>query len=141
MTRIIYGLFLLLAIDGQSEEPNNPKGYLCIPDYATGFSVEKSGEWRPTQFSVNGKKYMLHTKNGNWYWNKFGEEPDPHIDSCTSPTKLGFQECKNGEEEIVFNNKTLRFQVVHPYGYVVADIKMDKHPITPYYEIGKCSEI
>jgi hypothetical protein len=140
MTRILVGLCLVFAINVRSEDAVNPKSYLCIPDFITGFSVEK-GQWKPTQFSVNGKKYMLHTKKGNWYWNEFGQDPDPHIDSCTGPTKIGFQECKNGEVEVVFNNQTLRFQVVHPYGYVVADLKLDKNPITPYYEIGRCSEL
>lgn len=137
---VLVSCLLLSANRVMSQEAK--KSYLCLPDYATGFSLEKSGEWKPSEFNVKDKKYLLRFKSGIWYWTEFGQEPNPHIDSCSVPNKLGFLECKNREDEVMFNNRTLRFQVVRPYGYVVADFKLDKEmPTTPYYEIGRCSEL
>ena len=125
----------------QVSVPKEVTGFICIPDYATGFSPDRSGKWEPTQFDVKGKRYLLRVKESRWYWTRFGEEPVERIDLCTSFNEAGFSECKNREDPVMFNRKKLRFQVVHPYGYVVSDTAMDKKPITPFYEIGTCSPL
>jgi hypothetical protein len=118
-------------------------GFICVPDYATGFAVGRSGKWEPTQFNVKGKRYLLRARDTRWYWTEFGEEPQERIDECTSFNDEGFSTCENRVEKVLFNRKTLRFQVVSAYGYVVADIAMDKgsFSMTPFYEIGTCSPL
>jgi hypothetical protein len=129
------------SVSMASADTNDVKGFLCIPDYSTGYSINNSKKWEPTRFYTEGMKYFLREKNGSWYWTDFGEEPDPYIDLCENFNDRGFTSCKNREDEVLFNRNTLRFQVVRPYGYVVADFEMDKHPSTPFYKIGTCSPL
>jgi hypothetical protein len=121
--------------------------YLCIPDYATGFSLS-NGEWQPTQFKVEGKKYLLANRNGRWFWTGFDAESDDTTlavrearHGCSSFTKYGFIDCRDWSAAVTFNRKSLRFVEVEPHGYVVSDVAVDTEQphSTPHMEIGRCS--
>ena len=141
MIRLGVAALIGAALLAQGTKSPETSGFLCIPDYSTGFAVGRSGKWESTNFDVKGERYLLRLKGGRWYWTRFGEEPMERIDSCTDFNEEGFSECNNREEPVRFNRNTLRFQVVHPYGYVVSDLSMDKDPITPYYMIGRCTPL
>jgi hypothetical protein len=139
---LLFVVFLGLPLEGTTAESERVSGFVCIPDYATGYAIGRSNRWEPLQFDVIGKKYLLRNKGGSWFWTTFGEEPHSKIDLCTAFNEQGFMDCKNREDQVLFNRNTLRFQVVRPYGYVVADAAIDKqHRATPFYEIGTCSPL
>ena len=139
---ILFLTFVIFPLLVHSAESNDVKGFLCIPDYSTGYAIEKSNKWIPVQFDVEGMKYLLKKKKDKWYWAEYGEEPHSVVDLCEPFNEKGFTSCKNREDEVLFNRNTLRFQVVRPYGYVVADFAMDKdYPSTPFYKIGTCSPL
>jgi hypothetical protein len=132
---------LALAPVAHGTEPQAVSGFLCVPDYATGYSRE-SGDWRPVQFDVTGKRYLFILKNDQWFWTEFGKEPNERSDRCSAPDDGGFSECKSREGQVVLNKNTLRFQVVQKFGYVIGDLTMEKvAKFTPFYEIGKCSPL
>lgn len=121
-------------------DTKDPTSFLCVPDYATGYGIGRSGKWEPVQFSVQGKKYLLKKIDERWFWAESGRESDAQRTPCEAFNDLGFTVCKPPEDQVMFNRKTLRFQIVHFYGYVTSDIAMDKEPASPpYYLIGKCS--
>lgn len=134
---------LFVAGEALSSIPRGKEagGFICVPDYSTGFARSRDGKWEPARFNVEGKRYLFRVQDGRWFWTDFGEEPEESIDACTAIDAKGFSECKNREDEVVFNRNTLRFQVVYPYGYVVsdADKNMGGLNLTPHIEIGRCS--
>jgi hypothetical protein len=132
-------LTAIISVPLAGQAPESSRSYLCIPDYSVGYAVGKNGRWVPTNFDVDGKRYLLRQREGKWWWTDFGEEPQPQ-NACGTFNAHGFIDCHNFEVEVRFNAKSLRFQAVHPYGFVTSDVSLDsKSPITPYYEIGKCS--
>ena len=143
MKRFICALAVLISpYTVHASEKSGAEGYLCVPDYISGFKVSGEGRWLPVNFNVNDTRHHLRNRDGAWYWTEFGEEPHPSIDKCTSFNDLGFLECKDREDEVLFNKQSLRYQSVRAYGYVVSDASIDrKHPTTPFYEIGRCSPI
>jgi hypothetical protein len=139
---LLFVILIGMPLVGSTAESDGVRGFVCIPDYATGYSIGLSNKWEPTQFNVKGKRYLLRNRSGSWFWTEFGEEPHKKIDLCSAFNEEGFTECKNREDQVLFNRNTLRFQVVLPYGYVVSDTAIDKqHRSTPYYEIGTCSPL
>ena|SRR2546428_7464817 len=138
---LLFVVFLGVPLVGSTAESERASGFVCIPDYATGYSIGRSNKWRPIQFDVKGKRYLLRNRSGSWFWTEFGEEPH-NKDLCSAFNERGFTECKNREDEVLFNRNTLRFQVVRSHGYVVDDAAIDKQdPSTPFYEIGTCSPL
>ncbi len=134
--------FLLLPLHIHSAEKNEADAFICIPDYSTGYTIGKSNKWMQVEFNVEGMKYILKKKNGSWFWSDFGEKPHTIIDLCEPFNKKGFTSCKTREDEVLFNRNTLRFQIIRPYGYVVADFGADKdYASTPFYKIGTCSPL
>lgn len=132
------GLMALLFVGGGVQAPE-PTSYLCIPDYATGFS-HKSGEWRPVNFNVDGQKYVVVRRERGWFWVDFGEEPASWEDPCEGFDDYGFLRCKvDLTTNVVFNRKTMRYQAVMHIGYVVADTTLTGN--TPYIEIGRCTPL
>src|SRR6266545_7850135 len=106
-------LLLLASLTSAQEEPS-PTGYICVPDQSVGYKVDKSGKWRPAQFNVEGKKYLLRYRDGKWWWTDFGDEPKRQ-NSCGSFNPQGFLDCHNFEDDVRFNRISLRFQAIHPY--------------------------
>lgn len=142
MRTLILGLIMaVMSPLARSADANRVTGYICIPDYSTGYSVAHSGKWEPTRFIVKGKKYFLRNISGKWFWTDFGAKHSDPQNFCESFNDQGFMKCHNFEEDVLFNRATLRFQALHPYGYVVSDASLDKEPITPYYQIGTCSPL
>jgi hypothetical protein len=129
----------IIAIPAIAADTNDPSSYVCVPDYATGFRLDRSGKWEPSQFSVQGKKFLLARKDARWFWTAVGPT-DAKPEPCGTFTDYGFTECKDSEGEVLFNRKTLRFQLVRPYGYVTSDVATDKEMnAPPYYIIGRCA--
>jgi hypothetical protein len=145
--RIVVLIGALLVTPGQPAQQNVTSSYLCIPDYSTGFS-NSSGRWTPTQFTVEGKKYLLANRRGRWVWSEFGQQQDSvmtalaaKLNTCDTFSSNGFLNCEFWFEEVRFNRETLRFQVVEPNGYVVAKAALDDSGKsgTPFIQIGTCS--
>ena len=128
-----------VALPAVAADANDSGSYVCVPDYATGFRLDRSGKWEPSQFSVQGKKFLLAKKSERWFWSEAGPvayKPEP----CDAFDDRGFAECKYSEGDVLFNRKTLRFQLVRHYGYVTSDVATDKDmSAPPYYIIGRCS--
>jgi hypothetical protein len=142
MRALLVTAALISAALAQAADTSAADSFICIPDYATGYAIGSNGKWEPTQFNVTKDRYLLRAKDGQWYWTEFGKEPSKSLDLCTGFSENGFLSCKKSENEVLFNRKTLRFQIIHPYGYVVADTSVFKDdPLTPYYMIGKCSPL
>jgi hypothetical protein len=135
--KVLVLIFLLYAQSVDAQE-----SFICIPNHSTGYILKNTGNWEPTQFSVKEKKYILTKHKDKWYWNEFGKSDYISQNECAEFNERGFMDCKHFEDDILFNRNTLRFQAVHPYGYVLADKEVEKeHPITPFYEIGTCSSL
>ena len=129
----------LVAAPAFAADAGDPGSYACVPENAIGFRLGKDGKWAPSQFSVQGKKYQLEKKGARWFWWETGPA-DPKQEPCDAFTDYGFTECKYSEGWVMFNRKTLRFQLVRPYGYVTSDLATDKEMnAPPYYIIGKCA--
>ena len=129
----------LVAAPAVGADTSDPGSYVCLSEHAIGFRLGRDGKWEPSQFSVKGKQFLLGKKNERWFWSEVGP-PDVKQESCGAFTDYGFAECKYSEGEVLFNRKTLRFQLVRPYGYVTSDVATDKEMnAPPYFIIGKCS--
>jgi hypothetical protein len=129
----------VVAAPALAADTNDASSYVCVPDYATGFRLDRSGKWEPGQFSVRGKQFLLGKRSERWFWTEVGPL-DARPESCDTFTD-GFAECKYSEGDVLFNRKTLRFQLVRRYGYVTSDVATDKeiNNAPPYIMIGKCS--
>lgn len=138
MTKLLVLLLIVpaVAFAAESEELD---GYLCIPSYSTGFALGESGKWVPTRFSISGDKYILRKKEAGWVWSTFGQEAFASR-NCEGFDKEGYIKCNVFGTEIRMNRVTLRFQQIHPYGYVVEDVKADGK-LTPSFTIGTCSRL
>lgn len=129
----------VIASPAIAADAGESDSYVCLPDHATGFRLDRSGKWEPSQLSVQGRKFLLGKKNDRWFWSVAGVQ-DPKQEPCDAFTEYGFTECKYSEGWVMFNSKTLRFQLVRPYGYVTSDLATDKDmKAPPYYIIGRCS--
>lgn len=140
MRRLFWGVTLaIMPLVGHAAGDTTPNAFLCIPDYSTGFAIGGSGKWEPSPFNVKGKEYVLNNQNGRWFWTDKGQTAKDPQNLCGGFDKDGFISCKHGDTSVFFNLRTLRFQAVYPYGYVVSDVAIDKLAVTPSYEIGRCS--
>ena len=117
--------------------------YICVPDAATGFVQDQASQkWRPTQFDVSGKKYLLKRTGKGAVWSKFGSTDAP--DKCTDFDAGGFTTC-SFLETVQFNEKSLRYQLIYPVGYMSGALAGPMNDLiaalheSPYLEIGSCS--
>lgn len=133
-------LIAAVAMPAVAADANDATSFACVPDFATGFRLSRDGKWAPSQFSVLGKKYLLEKRGARWYWSEVGLPPDSKQESCEAFNEYGFTDCRNAEGNMTFNRRTLRFQLVRPYGYVTSDLATDKEITNapPYFIIGKC---
>lgn len=136
-------ILLMTPVVGLTAESEERDGYLCIPSYSTGFIYRKSGKWVPTNFDISGDKYLLTKKETGWVWNKVGQKWFTAV-NCEDRGK-GYLKCDGllnptHMTEIRMNRITLRYQAIHPYGYVNADVKVDGK-LTPSFTIGTCSRL
>jgi len=129
----------VVVVPAFAADTSDPGSYVCLSEHAIGFRLGRDGKWAPSQFSAQGKKYLLEKKGARWLWTEVGP-PDARPESCDAFTD-GFAECKYSEGDVLFNRKTLRFQLVRRYGYVTSDVATDKESnnAPPYMMIGKCS--
>lgn len=119
--------------------------YLCVPEDAVGFSFDKATKkWRHANF-IAERKYLLSKHSGEkrgWEVKVIG---DSFGTGCERGfNEVGFIEC-NGLIDFTMNNRSLRYIIVHKYGYVVAEYSnhelFKEGSLTPYLEIGKCSPL
>ena len=117
--------------------------WICIADSATGFSYQ-GGKWVPTNFSVEGKRYLISKKqyrqNKNdmrYHVTKIGER---HAYACQkdSPNEFGMVFCQDLLTEFKINVTALRYMSIYSVGYFDGS---DDDSNTPYIEIGTCSPL
>ena len=104
---------------------DRPASFLCVADHSIGYALGSSGQWKPATFDVKKRKYVLKKSGMRWYWTESGEKADGSLDVCGEFNEMGFIKCDHSEVQVLFNRKSLRFQVVDPYGYVVADTALE----------------
>ncbi len=135
-------LFILIGFIANSSIWAKNEGYLCVAEIATGFIFNKSKDrWEPASSKVDGK-YLLNKSSESkksWEVKNIGESlPAKCIDGFD---KHGYIECK-GRMDFKMNNKSLRYIINEPYGYVVEEYSIyDEGTLMPYLEIGKCSPL
>jgi hypothetical protein len=114
--------------------------YLCLPSQAVGYAFNKaSHQWDVAHFKLD-KKYLMKKTADGWHWTEFGSTFASRM--CR---EVGFVECNTSDEqEVMFDPKTLRYQIYYRYGFIggawEADGKSeDQSEDTPYIEIGTCA--
>lgn len=119
--------------------------YLCVAENAAGFSFDESTKnWGYANFKAESK-YVLSNQSGEkegWEVKEIGKSRGTECEGGFNES--GFIGCK-GLIDFQMNNKSLRYIIVHKYGYVVSEYSDDglfkEGSITPYLEIGKCSPL
>jgi hypothetical protein len=129
----------LLVLPTAAAAAENPK-YLCIADQSNGFKYDKAlRAWRPAQFDVEGKRYIVKQSGNFIRWDAFGG--DPALGSvCMEFQNSGLFTC-DGMQRITFSNKSLRYMLVYEIGYVKDSMQAAEVGDTPYIEIGTCSPL
>ena len=116
--------------------------WICIADSATGFSYQ-GGKWVPTNFNVEGKRYLISKKqyrqNKNdmrYHVTRIGRQ---YAYACQkdSPNEFGMIFCQD-IIEFKFNVNALRYMSIYSVGYFMGN---DEDSDTPYIEIGTCSPL
>jgi len=140
---VILGVILIAVLPNSSALAKDDS-YLCVAEDAVGFSFNKtSKKWERANFKAEDKYLVSKSSEASkgWEVKKIGE-------SSATPCEGGFDE--NGFLTCIelldfrMNNKSLRYMVIHRYGYVVKEYprgKFEEGSITPYIEIGKCSPL
>lgn len=134
--------------------------WLCISDQSTGF-IFKSGRWEHVFFSSNDKYVLRSIKasdkgsialavqpNSTHIFSEVGER-QPAIGCVAdkqSESDAGFIRCEGPGTFVLFNKKSLRFQIFYSIGYVIPDPESEfgmetQRGNTPSLTIGKCSPI
>lgn len=114
-------------------------GYVCIADKSTGFKYDKNQRtWTTATFNVSDSKYTLTQSNGQWKWNKFGEQ-NIFPSNCGQFNEYGYLRCSPIMSSLSFNKKNLRYMLIYEVGYVSGGIVGTEGGDTPNMEIGKCS--
>jgi hypothetical protein len=118
--------------------------YLCVPTISVGFTLNKTtGLWRPANFSVSGTRYLLKKQPVGWAWSEFGATGP--ADKCDDVNQGGYIDCHGLVMNIMFDQKTLRFQEIQPFGYVgglwrmMPGTESAEGADTPFIEIGSCT--
>lgn len=138
-------LFALMFFMGISSALAKSTSYLCVAESAVGFSFDKATkDWGRANFKAESK-YVLSMQSDEkkgWEVKEIGESRGTECEGGFS--EHGFIECK-GLIDFQMNNKSLRYIIVHKYGYVVKEYPDDglfkEGSLTPYLEIGKCSPL
>jgi hypothetical protein len=119
--------------------------YLCELTLSAGMKfIEEKSEWDRVFFSA-GTKYIVAPPPADSRWSEFtfvvtklgGDYPNFQCDSGFN--SFGFLGCAGLDGSFKMNNRTLRSQVAHEFGYVVSDKADDGSFGTPYIAIGVCS--
>jgi len=136
---------ILIGVLATSPALAEDDSYLCVAESAVGFSFNKTSRQRERANFKAQSKYVVSKSSEagkEWEVKKIGQ-------SLGTPCAGGFDEngfirCK-GLLDFQMNNKSLRYIVVHPYGYVVKEYPKDglfeEGSLTPYLEIGECSPL
>ena len=126
--------------------------YLCIAKQSTGFSFnENSGQWEPTNFNVDEKKYVISKIGKDETYSivkkaykvvRSGKDR-PSFLCEVEFNKHGFIQCESLSGSFRFSNKNGRYLITYTFGYynVVPEInkRTDKDSRNPFLEIGTCS--
>lgn len=129
-------VFLMCNTAIAADDPS----WLCVADAANGFSFQR-GAWQPTTFNVKDKRYLLSKgtdfRSTGYRWKEFGSSNPGKV--CAE-NRTGGYVC--GENDLpaktVFDQATLRYMTVYPYGYLEGE---DNNADTPHIEIGRCSRL
>jgi hypothetical protein len=119
--------------------------YLCVAESAVGFSFNKaSQQWERANFKADKKYLVSKSSEGGKTW-EVKEMGQSEGTTCEEGfNENGFIKCK-GLLDFTMNKNSLRYILVHPYGYVVKEYKkggfLEEGALTPYLEIGKCSPL
>ncbi len=109
--------------------------WICAADKSVGFTLE-AGNWKPTQFNVAEKKYVLSKPEGASFYS-FNAMGQPATGLCDpGPNDDGFFHCADLFDSTVFSSKTLRYTRYRYVGYVAGD---DVARVDPMIEIGTCA--
>lgn len=138
----LLGLILILFF-ANSPAFASDDSYICVAESSVGFNFNKtSRQWERSNFKTRNK-YIVRKSfqlNERWEVNKIGTSEGITCEGDFDENN--FIRC-NGSIAFFMNNTSLRFIVVHPWGYVInnatKDNSKDEGSVTPYLEIGKCS--
>jgi hypothetical protein len=136
---------ILIAVLSNSPALAKDDSYLCVAESAVGFSFNKTSKnWEQANFKAENKYLVSKSSEASKEWEvkKIGESSG--TDCPGGFDQYGFIRCE-GLLDFRMNNKSLRYIVVHPYGYVVKEYPksglLQEGSITPYIEIGKYSPL
>ena len=121
------------------------EGWLCVPDYTTGFAFSQ-GRWRANIFDVENKTLLIRRPiDGDrlesayqWIVTEVGN-PGLEVYCDDDVTDYGTLVCEN-LWEFRFSTGTLRYLLSSTFGYWNRDLEDDGGD-TPFMEIGRCSPI
>ncbi len=115
--------------------------YLCIADLATGFKFNNNTKrWESTNFNIKNSKYIIKKNtDGVWEWKDFGKN-SMGVTCNKDFNESGYLRCES-LIHVNFNNKSLRYILYYPVGYVNIGIAGKEGDDTPSLEIGTCSQI
>jgi len=120
-------------------------GFICVLDQATGFERTKgTNNWSVSRFKTESARYLITKKSETLFELKeFGDSDS--ASPCKKEKNSDFLECEGIHGKVSFSFKSLRFQVTHPWGYVISDpsreTKKDSINLTPYIAIGRCTTL
>lgn len=128
------GIFAICFLTANAAFAN----YLCVADARTGFLYnEKTKRWVSADFTVEGKRYILSSKDGQWRWGTFGEKSTDRCGTFDVHDQIGCGDMI----KVTFNKATMRYQrsytavsTIRPRGEAFSND-------TPFIEIGTCSPI
>lgn len=136
-------MLTLVFLAGTSAALAQSDSFLCVAENAVGFSFNKSTkEWERANFKSEDKYVVSKSsdKRKGWEVKKIGESIG--AECAEGFNEHGFINC-NGFMDFQMNRISLRYIMVHKYGYVVKEYSDDglfkEGSLTPYLEIGKCS--
>jgi hypothetical protein len=111
--------------------------FLCVAERSAGFSFnDKSKKWEYARFDVEGRKYIVKQVGARWTWAEFGREFPA---DCGAFPPSGIIKCQDTLKDVIFNSKTLRYQMFYAHGYAIPSSGVEGSD-TPYIEIGVCSK-
>ena len=132
-------LLIITAAVASRADAQQPEGFVCITEQATGFAFNKEAKrWEPTNFRTHDLKYLLTKGKYGWTFKRLGQTGLDEM--CREVGDSGLIRCDD-LHAVTFNKKTLRFQAVYPHGYVMPPAGSPEGANTPGIEIGRCSPL